>query len=128
MDNKKKLVTWLFRLAIIALIVYFYQRNKQAQSLFETSVVQLYEVVDKQCKESRGGSFINVRHKGEIYRVEYYGKKCFDVNIGESVQLYFDPKNNSFLVPESTIYERYVYGGIILLLMSFIPWSKISKK
>lgn len=127
MASKKYLIRGV-RLAILIFILFSYQRQSQVKHLTDSGATIDMEVVDKQCRQSRGGSYVDVKYQNKIYKVEYYGEKCFQAEIGSTIELYYDVENDFFYVPESPVYERYFYGAIVALLLSFIPWQKLNEK
>ncbi len=109
-------------------LIFNFHRQNQVNNLINNHVCSGFEVVEKQCRSSRGGSHVVVRHKGNNYRIEYYEQKCFDAEIGGKLMLYYDSKNDFFYVPGSPVYERYIYGCIVLMLLSFVPWNYLNKR
>lgn len=126
--SRGNFLKWGFRVIVILVAAFYYQRHIQVESLVDTKYAQQFKVVDKKCRNRRGGSYVDIEYKGAIHRVEFYGKKCFKAEIGGTVVLYYDSKNKFFYVPESRIYERYIYGAIVILLLSFVPWEEVNRK
>lgn len=128
MKTKTSLALNLFRIGIIALAIFYYQKLQYASELNYKKEPAAFRVLDKSCRLSRGGSHIEVSNQGRNYRIEYYGKKCLEAKVGGMVMLYYDQKNDTFYVPNSPIYQRYVIGLIALLVLTFIPWQRLKER
>lgn len=128
MKINNKLIVLVFRVGIVLAAVFFYYQTLEIKEL-TTQKPGKFEVVEKKCRLRHGGSYINVIHIGKVYRVEYYGEKCYELDVGGVVELYYSKENDLFYAPDDYhIYKWYVYGLLVLLVLTFIPWYRLSKK
>ncbi len=106
------------------MFAYYWRLTHIIDQLMEDNSISSFTVVDKVCKRSRGGSFVQFKHPQGISSVELYGASCFDLEVGGKIELYHNRTYDFFYVPESETYNRYLIGLLLVFALSFLPWNK----
>jgi hypothetical protein len=103
--------------------LYFFNRNSKIIS--QNNIVTT-TIIDKFCSDSKTSSSITVIYNQSIYEIKYGRNNCAEYNIGETLKLYYDNKNDILIKPGSDKHNLFqlIFVSIVLLFF-LIPWKKI---
>jgi len=87
-----------------------------------------FEVVDKDCKNSRRPSYVIINTPKGSHKMRYLRKECFELERGELIELYHNSSYDFFYIPGNPVYQRVVAGVTLLLLVTLLPWNRMLRK
>lgn len=128
LSSKYLLWRTIVQLGIVIAIIFYWIRINRINEMVDGDMIGSFEVINKTCRRSKGGSNITIRYNLGTAKIEYYGQKCFDLEVGSNIELYYHKEVDIFHVPGSPVYERYVYALIFVFVLTFIPWNKLPTK
>ncbi|GGF11523.1 hypothetical protein GCM10010984_30680 [Chishuiella changwenlii] len=103
--------------------LYFFYRDSNiiSQNNFVTT-----KIIEKFCSGGKGRSSIKVIYNQSIYKINYGRNECAEYNVGETLNVYYDNKNDILINPGSAKHSLCILIVVsIILLFLLIPWKKI---
>jgi hypothetical protein len=131
--NKKhiNLFYWQLFFLVIGILssIYCFRVYKENLLLEKNGKVISLKIIDRACTYTGSRSrWVNVIYKGKIYRhIELPSiKSC--LLLKDTISLIYNKKSDCFYLPGSlNLYKKYLYGSILIVLLSVLPWNKINK-
>jgi hypothetical protein len=116
-------IWFLLSLSLLITSILFYNENINLQSNVER---ENYKIIEKFCNKTfNRSSSISFQTKQGIYDVEIPNYKICK-SYEDSITLIYSKKINHYFLPDSLWkYKRYVYGCIILVIASVLPWIRM---
>lgn len=71
--------------------------------LQESDSISSFEVLDKNCKNSRHPSYVTINTPKGSHKMRYLRGQCFEIERGDFVELYHDSRYDFFHIPGNQV-------------------------
>lgn len=119
----------LFLVLGIFLSIYTFRMYNENLLLEKNGKIISVKIIDKACVYTGSTSrWVDVLYKNKVYKhIELPSiKSCLALN--ESIDLIYNEKSDCFYLKGSlSLYKKYFFGSILIILLSFLPWNKINR-
>lgn len=117
----------LIRLLFLAFLIISYKDFNDYETLKAKQQKSDFLVIEKECRDSRRNSFINIETPLGIKSVNIRRKPCFQIRTGKTFELYFNEDYSSFFELNNSAPRLSLYASSIALILA-LPWRRLKPK
>lgn len=102
-EKGSKVCIWIFKIALIVYLGFTLDKLMIVNQLQESDSISSFEVLDKNCKNSRHPSYVTINTPKGSHKMRYLRGQCFEIERGDFVELYHDSRYDFFHIPGNQV-------------------------